>query len=231
MDEAERRWLTIRKNALRAGVSYAAIFHNTQLSALRLEREGPKSMVEQRPFDRGTLATGTPVMRAMIASVAAQAGEIEFARQQLALLGDPSGYPQDAYYLHLLANLATCAFHVGDKPRCEQLFALLTPYADLNTPSPMGYYLGSVAHFLALVSAGVGRTVAAGSFFERALERNRAMGYRAGIVHTLLAHGRLALKLGNKSLARDRLTEAQTLSTEIGMRAASAESTELLGSC
>jgi hypothetical protein len=120
----------------------------------------------------------------------------------------------------LLANLAACASRVDDKPRCEQLIGLLTPYAELNTPSQMGYYLGSVSYFLGLLADALGRSVDATADFERALERNRAMGYRAGVVRTLLAHGRLATRLDKRSSARELLTGARDEARALGMKGA-----------
>jgi len=219
-EEADRRWKTLHARAVRAGVSYADLFYGTHSVNLLLEREGPKAVRARSLGGDAALASMTPNARAGAARIAAEAGEHEVARGQLSALGDPHGFPRDAHYLHLLANLAACASCIDDKPRCEQLFALLTPYAELNTPSQMGYYLGSVSHFLGLLAAALGRTVHAGTQFERALELNRAMGYRPGIVRTLLAHGRLTTRLGHARAARDLLARARDEAQALGMRAA-----------
>ena len=170
----------------------------------------------------------TPAMRASFARVSAESGQHEVARTQLSTLGDPSDYPRDGHYLNLLANLSVCASRVDDKARCEQLLSLLTPYDEFNTPSQMGYYLGCVAYFLGLLSEAIGRSVAAGSHFEHALQLNRGMGYRAGVVRTLLAHGELSLRLGHRSQARDLLTRARKEAEELGMRGASEDALSAL---
>jgi hypothetical protein len=87
----------------------------------------------------------------------------------------------------------------------------------------MGYYLGSVSHFLGLLADALGRSVRAGAHFDRALELNRAMGYRAGVVRTLLAHGRLNTRLGHRRAARDLLSRARDEAQTLGMNAALAD--------
>ena len=136
------------------------------------------------------LASATPYTRAFGARIAAEAGELEAARGQLSALGDPHGFSRDAHYLNLLANMAVTASVVEDRPRCDQLYELLAPYADLNTPSQMGYYLGSVSHF------------------------------RAGVVRTLLAQGQLNVRAGRRRPAKDQLERARDLAQELGMRGA-----------
>jgi DNA-binding winged helix-turn-helix (wHTH) protein len=219
-EQADRRWKALHARAVRSGVSYADLFYGTHNFNLTLEREGPKVVRARTLAGDAALASMTPHTRAGAARIAAEAGDLDVARGQLSALGDPNGFSRDAHYLNLLANLAVCASCVDDKPRCEQLHALLAPYPDLNTPSQMGYYLGSVSHFLGLLADALGRSVRAGAHFERALELNLAMGYRAGVVRTLLAHGRLNIRLGHRGAASDLLGRAREQAQALGMRAA-----------
>jgi DNA-binding winged helix-turn-helix (wHTH) protein len=218
-DEADQRWKALHAQAVRAGVSYADMFYAAHTFNLNLERQGPAAIASQFRVSDGVLAGFTPYTRASFARHAAEAGELELARGQLSALGDPLGFPRDAHYLHLLANLAVCASYVADKPRCEQLHALLAPYAGLNTPSQMGYYLGSVAYFLGLLAVALGRTSLASDDFERALAHNQVMGYRAGVARTLLAQARLAVTLGKHESARELFGAARNEARELGMRA------------
>ena len=219
-DEADRRWQALHARAARAGVSYADLFYGTHQFTLALEREGAKAVRARMIGADSGLASATPYTRAFGARIAAEAGELEAARGQLSALGDPHGFSRDAHYLNLLANMAVTASVVEDRPRCDQLYELLAPYADLNTPSQMGYYLGSVSHFLGLLSAALGRSVRAGTHFERALELNQKMGYRAGVVRTLLAQGQLNVRAGRRRPAKDQLERARDLAQELGMRGA-----------
>jgi hypothetical protein len=220
-DDADRRWKALHARAVRAGVSYADMFYGTHSYNLALEREGAKAF-RARALGGGDAALASMSLntRAGVARIVAEAGEHEVARSQLSALGDPNDFPRDAHYLHLLANLAACASCMEDKPRSEQLYALMEPYADLNTPSQMGYYLGSVSHFLGLLAVTLGRSVRAGTHFERALELNQGLGYRAGVVRTLLAHGRLDMRLGRKRAAQELLERARNEARALGMRAA-----------
>jgi DNA-binding winged helix-turn-helix (wHTH) protein len=216
-DEADRRWKALHAHATRAGVSYADLFYNAHTFTLALEREGAKAVRSRMIGSDAALANMTPTMRASGARIAAEAGELDAARSHLSALGDPHGFSRDAHYLNLLANLAATASLVEDKPRCDQLYALLAPYADLNTPSQMGYYLGAVSHFLGLLADARGRSVRATAYFERALELNEKMGYRSGVVRTLLAHGKLNVRVGHGRPARDQLTRARDVAQELGM--------------
>jgi hypothetical protein len=216
--QADEGWKALHARAMRAGVSYADMFYGGHTLNLTLEREGPAAVVA-RVVSPGFDANMTPYTRASFARHAAEAGELELARTQLSALGDPHGFPRDGHYLHLLANFAACASRIDDKPRCEQLLALLSPYAELNTPSQMGYYMGSVAYFLGLLASTLGRDALADEHFTHALARNRAMGYRPGCVRTLLAHGRLALRCAQPQRARELLASASREARELGMNA------------
>jgi len=218
-DEADQRWKTLHAQAVRAGVAYADMFYGVHTFTLNLERQGPTSVIAQLRVGDGMLAGFTPYTRASFARHAAEAGEHELARGQLSALGDPLGFPRDAHYLHLLANLAACASCLGDKPRCEQLHALLAPYAGLNTPSQMGYYMGSVSYFLGLLAVALGRTRAAAEDLERAFAHNQAMGYRAGVARTLLAQARLALASGKETSAQELFAAARDTARALGMGA------------
>ena len=88
------------------------------------------------------------------------------------------------------------------------------PQVDVAT----GAYLRD--HFLGLLSAALGRSVRAGTHFERALELNQKMGYRAGVVRTLLAQGQLNVRAGRRRPAKDQLERARDLAQELGMRGA-----------
>jgi DNA-binding winged helix-turn-helix (wHTH) protein len=220
-DECEQRWRAIYGPAVRAGVSYADMMRNAQMLNLALEREGAKSVWHKYLSASGT--RGSRAARAGIARIAAQAGELGFVRTQLSGLGNPADYPRDAIYLHTLASLSVCAAAIDDRARCEQLAALLAPYAELNTPDAMGYYLGSVAYFLGLLSVALGKTAQARSYFDRALERNREMNYRAGVVRTWLAIAELERSLRHGVGARSAFEAARAEAQALGMHAAAAE--------
>ncbi|MFI5309218.1 MAG: ATP-binding protein, partial [Polyangiales bacterium] len=221
-DEAEKRYKEIHAQAVRAGVSYADMFYGSFSFSLALEREGPKAVFSPSLLSPSTFPA-TASLRAGSARLAADVGEQDIARSLLATVGNPAELARDGQYLYVLANLAVCAALWNDRARCEQLLSLLEPYADLNTPSPLGYYMGAVAHFLGLLADALDRRVRAGTFFEHALVRNEAMGYRPGVVRTAIAHGKLDMRLGRQHNGRELLTRARDEALALGMRAATRE--------
>jgi DNA-binding winged helix-turn-helix (wHTH) protein/tetratricopeptide (TPR) repeat protein len=222
-DEAERRAKSVSSQAVRAGVAYAGVMSRMQLLHLDLDREGPKRTVEKHLSAASPLHRMPRPFRATIAQILAEAGELERARAELAALGDPSDHPRDGCYLHTLACYSVCAAVTSDAPRCEQLFELLSPYAGMNTPDAMGFYLGSVSHFLGMLLLALGRSGPARAHFEHALEHNRAMGYRAGVVRTLLALAELERGCGRPERAREAYETARREADALGMRGAMAD--------
>jgi hypothetical protein len=197
------------------------MMRNAQMLNLALEREGAKSVWHKYMSSSGT--RGSRAVRAGVARIAAQAGELGFVRTQLSALGNPADYPRDAIWLHTLASLSVCAAAIDDRARCEQLAALLAPYAELNTPDAMGYYLGSVAYFLGLLSAALGKTAQARSYFDRALARNREMNYRAGVVRTWMAIAELERAQRHAVGARSAFEAARAEAQALGMHGAAAD--------
>jgi tetratricopeptide (TPR) repeat protein len=227
-DEAEARWSEAYKLAQRAGVSYAAGMNRMLQLNFALEREGPQAMLDKhvRPL---CAANGISLaLRAEIVRVAAGAGALELVRNHLPKLGDPGEHPRTGSYLHGLACAALGAIAIGDRARCERLLNALAPYERFNTPDVMGFYLGSVSYFLGVLTLALGQAHVARTYLERALVHDRAMGYRAGVVRTLLASGRVARELGRQEDARASYDRALTEARAIGMRAAAAEASAAL---
>jgi DNA-binding winged helix-turn-helix (wHTH) protein/tetratricopeptide (TPR) repeat protein len=215
---AHARWKDAFDYGARAGVSYAEAVYEEHTLGLELEREGAAWVFDRRLRGRSSLRRLPRAQRASLSRIAAEAGELAHVRAELAALGDPSDYTRDGAYLNTLASLAVCAVALSDRPRCEQLYALLSPYPAHNTPDMSGYYLGSVSHFLGLLAGALGRNDEALAFLQRALEHNRAMGYRAGTVRTLLALAEIEQRGGQTTSARARRLAARDEARALGMR-------------
>jgi DNA-binding winged helix-turn-helix (wHTH) protein/tetratricopeptide (TPR) repeat protein len=211
--EAEARSQQMLSHGVRAGVSYAEPLYGMQLVSLALEREGAAA-VEKRLRVLAKVPGMPPAVRMGIARVAAEAGALDVVRAELASLGDPGAQVKTIGYLHKLACFAVCAIALDDTARCEQILERLAPYTALNTVDALGHYLGSVAHFTGLLAAALGRVEAARADFAQALAHNRAMGYRPGVVRTLLASARL--EQGER--AHELVDEAHTEAHALGMR-------------
>lgn len=182
LDEAELRWKDVIKQALRAGVAYADVIDKAFALRLSLEREGPAQAFEAHVRASMPLRSVPRPMRAGYARIAAEAGALDAVRAYVEALGDLDMVQRNAGYVHELSCLSVCAVALGDHARCEQLIELLAPYAALNTLDSMSYYLGAAAYFLGELCEALGRAAQASRYFEQALERNRAMGYRAGVI-------------------------------------------------
>jgi DNA-binding winged helix-turn-helix (wHTH) protein/tetratricopeptide (TPR) repeat protein len=224
-DEAEARWREAHKLALRAGVSYAEGMNRMLQLQFAFEREGPQAVIDKHVRPLCTATGISRAARAEIVRVAAGAGALELVRNHLPKLGDPSEHPRTGSYLHGLACASVGAIAIDDRALCERLFNALAPYEGLNTPDVMGFYLGSVSYFLGVLTSALGQAHVARTYLERALSHNRAMGYRAGVVRTLLASGRVARELAQHDEARAHFETALTEARAIGMRAAAAEAT------
>jgi DNA-binding winged helix-turn-helix (wHTH) protein/tetratricopeptide (TPR) repeat protein len=207
----------------RAGVAYAEAMRDAQQLFLEVERDGAMAVFDKK---RPTLckAQENPRLTQLhVARIAAEAGVLDVVRAQLVSLGEPSQWTRTVGYVHGLASLAVCAAALDDQARCEQLLPLLSPYHEQNALDAMGYYLGSVAHFVGLLELTLGRTDAARIHFEQALAHNRAMGYRAGVVRTLLAIGRLEASTRNTARAHESFEAARKDAEQLGMRGAASE--------
>jgi hypothetical protein len=215
---AHARWKDAFDYGARVGVSYAEALYEAHTLSLELEREGAAWVFDRRLRGRSGLRRLPRPQRASLSRIAAEAGELAHVRAELAALGDPSDYTRDGAYLNTLASLAVCAVALSDRPRCEQLYALLAPYPAHNTPDTSGSYLGSVSYFLGLLASALGRSDEALELLERALEHNRAMGYRAGTVRTLLALAEIEQRAGQATSARARRLAARDEARALGMR-------------
>jgi DNA-binding winged helix-turn-helix (wHTH) protein/tetratricopeptide (TPR) repeat protein len=221
--EAEAMWSKACTRAGRAGVAYAEAMRDAQQLFLEVERDGAAAVFDKK---RPTLckAQENPRLTQLhVARIAAEAGALDVVRAQLVTLGEPSQWTRTVGYVHGLSSLAVCAAALADQARCEQLLPLLSPYHEQNALDAMGYYLGSVAHFVGLLELTLGRTDAARTHFAQALAHNRAMGYRAGVVRTLLAIGRLEASTRNTALARESFEAARKDAEQLGMRGMATE--------
>ena len=104
---------------------------------------------------------------------------------------------RDEHWLTSMSTLAELAFHLGDAARGEELRALLAPYADrIVAHDLLRTVSGSVHTVLGQLSTLVGRFDEAVACYERALEREAALGApcavygsEAGLARALEARG------------------------------------------
>jgi tetratricopeptide (TPR) repeat protein len=141
-------------------------------------------------------------------------GEIDRARSALALLAIKHfrDIPCDALFLWTLSLLAEVCAVCGTRECSEDLYELLVPYRDHNVVVVWGLVFdGSVAHFLGVLSAALGRLEEAASHFEFAIARNTEMGAPLLVGRTKVHYSELLLarrSVGDEELALELLTQA-----------------------
>ena len=147
---------------------------------------GPLLQLEEHSMHALGLLDFIPNMRAQKARFAAESGELGIAQSAVDWLAS-QGFdkiPKEISYLNSLANLAIAVTKLGDLERAEQLYTLLTPYAQLNTPDGYLFDEGSVSHYLALLAATLGWHERVEAHFRAAIVMNRDMGRRPQLART-----------------------------------------------
>jgi hypothetical protein len=124
--------------------------------------------------------------------------------------------PKDLSYLHALCNLAVSAIALDDRGRAERLYALLSPYALLNTPNILGFYEGPVAHFLGLLAVFLDDDAAAEQQFMQAIADNERLGLRPLLARTHLAYASCVMRRRRRD-GEAHQARAIELSEGIGM--------------
>lgn len=157
-----------------------------------------------------------------LALVNAELGRRDVARDGFERLArdDFAALPRDALYLLSLVYLAEVCVYLADERRAALLYDRLAPYGELNTSVPATVMCGAVARDRARLALVLGRLDEARALFERALERNAAMGARPVLAETRVDYARLLLRSGagaDEDRARGLLREARRTARELEM--------------
>jgi len=121
-----------------------------------------------------------PIWRCALAQLEAELAHEDEARRALdALAADRfSGIPFDDSWLASMCFLAEAAALLGDAERAAVLYERLLPYADRVAVTYSEIGLGSVARYLGLLAAAIGRPSEAELHLDAAEEANRRIGAR-----------------------------------------------------
>jgi hypothetical protein len=217
----------LRAAAEHIGLSYGGTFIDALDRVVTFDLHGGKAMIAKVQSDTTVYQGGRggpmPVgIRARIARVAAEMGALAPARDTLDAIASEgfASIPAEINYLGTLANLGLIAVHLRDQARAEQLYALLLPYADFNTPNALLMYEGSVSRFLGHLASCLGHTGKVSAHFDAAFAMNMRMGARPLAARTLLEHARwLKTQGGSAAQTRGRELAAQAaqIAEPIGM--------------
>ncbi len=163
-----------------------------------------------------------PVFRCTLAYVHARLGRLPDARRAFDELSADAFavLPFDQEWLVGMSFLAETCSLLGDVERAVELYALLSPYAQLNAVDLAEVFRGSVSRYLGLLAALMQRWDDASSHFVYALELNERMGARPWLALTQYDYGRMLLargQAGDRERAQELLDTALATYRELGM--------------
>jgi DNA-binding SARP family transcriptional activator/tetratricopeptide (TPR) repeat protein len=116
-----------------------------------------------------------PVFRCVLAHIHAHTGRAGEAREALAEL--VQGLPFDQEWLYGMSLLAEAAALIDDADAAAVLYDALLPWAGLNAVDVAEGCRGSVARYVGLLAATLGRREEAAEHFRRAIGENERMGF------------------------------------------------------
>ncbi len=172
--------------------------------------------VEQQPTSM--------VYRALLALINCGLAVSRKARAEFELLAVRgfADIPHDNTFLACASALAQICAELQDQRRARQLFDILSPYADLNVVfGPLCTY-GSVARYLGMLAAVMGRFQEGEALYEKALAFNERINARPYFAYTQTDYAAMLLRRGSqRDIARalELLASASEIAEAIGMKA------------
>ena len=163
------------------------------------------------------------VLRAALAAIYAETGETSLCRRAVEQLSadDFLTMDQDLLVTAAVATIAACG--VADVRLASVLQPVLSPYEDQLIDNGSAHF-GAVSHYLALLSALVGRHAEATALFEKAAGTHSRLREWPMLARTWCEHGRMLANVGSpgsSDAARDLLDRSVALATEKGFTATS----------
>lgn len=164
-----------------------------------------------------------PAWRAGIALLQVLDGRGEEGRESYETLA-VSGLelvPPDAPWSCTMVVATELCVHFGDVERARRLHALLLPHAERCAVVTFGFgLLGSVAHFLGMLSDVVGNEQEADSWFRRALNTHRRLGTQPLLARTQVEYAGMLLRSavpGGRERAAELLATGAATARRLGM--------------
>jgi DNA-binding winged helix-turn-helix (wHTH) protein len=131
-----------------------------------------------------------------------------------------SRLPHDRDYLGTLGHLAVASIATNSMSHAAALYELLSPYAHMFAADVGLHCDGSVAHFLGLLAAALGRAREPVEHLERALDANDRAGFAGHAAHSAYELGRVLMVNGSGpdlKRARELIGRALESSRRMGM--------------
>jgi DNA-binding winged helix-turn-helix (wHTH) protein/tetratricopeptide (TPR) repeat protein len=181
------------ESGTRMGLSYGQLFVGAIRSVVNYFRNGADALKIHIDLSGATWPAELPLsLWSYGVLLAAESGDVEAARRQWQTLArrEFDNVPKEISYLLTLCNSAAVASMLGDRPRAEKLYTLLSPYPDHNTPDLMLIHHGSVSHFLGLLAAATGRDNRVEGHFESAIAMNERIEHLPQLARTYYEYAR-----------------------------------------
>lgn len=185
-DDAIEQFVQLETRARRIGIYYFDRFHTIQQAYIMRSRGAEVAQISDLCADTVRLFRHVPFSLASIIGLVAEMGFpdlVEDAYKRIIALGIDA-IPRNALWLNALSNLSLCAVAIDDRPTIEQLYELLSPYAEFNTPDGALLYDGSVAHYLAILASKLDNEPKVVQYFEQAIDANHRMGFRPQLLRS-----------------------------------------------
>lgn len=209
VDESERAWRELSERAGLANLGYVKVLYAMHRAAIDVERTG---MPDARRELWRLLSSWSPGPRTDLVLVDSLviAGRLDEARthyEEISKRGLAS-LPRDRLLLASLATLGVAAIALDDRAGAVEIAGALRPYATFNATDVLLTTLGSVAHYLGLLSEYLGDKEQARADFDLARARNREMGLRPCLARTERALEELLSSSSGGAGARRRRSPA-----------------------
>jgi DNA-binding winged helix-turn-helix (wHTH) protein/tetratricopeptide (TPR) repeat protein len=218
--EALEACKTLHESGMRMGLSYCRLLVGAVRSVVSYFSSGAEALKMHIDLSGATWPAELPLsVWSYGVMLAAESGDLEAARRQYQTLArrDFDNVPKEITYLMTLCNSSVVASMLGDRPRAEKLYSLLSPYPNHNTPDLMLIHQGSVSHYLGLLAAATGRDNRVEEHFESAIAMNERIEHLPQLARTFYEYARW-LRARPEASARDRGQAFARRSTELSHR-------------
>jgi DNA-binding SARP family transcriptional activator len=229
-DDLDARALEIGRRAQPRDADAVWRLHRHMLGELRDLSAETEAVVAEGAARYAT----RPIFRCALGQIHLQLGDADRARQIVRDLADAEfeSIPLDSDWIVATTILAELSAALHEHNAAATIHALLVPMAHLNASNLPEAMRGSVARFVALLDAALGRQDEAARRFEDALGANGAMGFRPWLALTQVDYARTLLVRDGPSdadSAQCLLKEALATYRELGMTGPLERARDVLG--
>jgi len=219
-EEAEELAQEALALGMQTEMAYPAPVFGGQIAVLRT-LQGRADEIEAPVRALITGMPDVPAWRAGLAFALVESGRLEQAAAALADVAAPEDVPRDMFFTVHMASMAEVCAATGDAERARPIYDALLPLAENNVTLVLGASCwGSIAHYLGVLAACMGRLDDADAHFQGALDRNGRMGAWPLVARTQVAYARMLVgrdQPGDREHADSLLDAAEEIAEELHM--------------